>query len=64
MNDTSIRGTVFTLPTQHHKVHDLTMLYLKNKDLKNINPTELAQMYDATYKVLYETLNQRQSKSE
>lgn len=48
MSDTDIRGTVFTTPSHWQKVHELTMLHLKNKNLDGITPDELVQMYQKT----------------
>lgn len=53
MSDTEIRGTVFTSPAHWQKVHELTMLYLKNKDLHEITPEELVKMYQNTSEAIH-----------
>ncbi|WP_346997664.1 hypothetical protein [Coprococcus comes] len=41
------------------RFHDLTLLYLKNRNLTNLSPEELLDEYDATYKRICEHHNQK-----
>lgn len=50
-NDVNLR----TFPVSKNEA--LTMLYLQNKDLSDVNPEELAKMYDETYFRIRESLN-------
>lgn len=47
-NDTSIRGSISVRPSDSTKIHDLTMLYLKNQDLSNLTVSEIAKKYKDT----------------
>lgn len=45
MNDTKINGSVTFNPSSSQKVHDLTMLYLKNQNLSGLSIDYIAQKY-------------------
>ena len=57
MSDTKINGSVSCNPSTNQKIHDLTMLYLRNQDLTNISIDSLAKIYIDTTNELNSSLN-------
>lgn len=56
-NDVRVSGSVSTILSSSQKVHDLTILYLKNQDLTNITTDDLAKKYIDTVNSLNTSLN-------
>lgn len=57
-NSVEVSGPVYLYPSQAQKIHDLTMLNLKNRDLKDISPMELTKIYKSTFEAIGEAFNQ------
>ena len=52
-------GRIILMTDIEKRFHDLTLLYLKNRNLTNLSPEELLDEYDATYKRICEHHNQK-----
>lgn len=46
MDTTQIAGVVPVYPSANQKAHDLTILYLKNQNIKDLSVTELTNKYN------------------
>lgn len=47
-NDVKITNGLSIYRSKSDKIHELTMLYLKNQDLSNLSISEIAQKYTDT----------------